>query len=147
MGASNFPRLRHCSTRPAFACTFVVVIPTPSTFTNGRWRAGKALGPEHSDAATSVNNLIWRHFSYNQGQYAKAKPLYQRALAIWEKALDPEHPNVVTSLNNLAALSYNQGQYVKAEPLACGRWRSWKRLRWRPGKGPGPGAPKRGQQP
>ena len=69
----------------------------------------KALGPEHSDAATSVNNLIWRHFSYNQGQYAKAKPLYQRALAIWEKALDPEHPNVVTSLNNLAALSYNQG--------------------------------------
>src|ERR1700732_3021645 len=34
----------------------------------------KALGPEHSDVATSLNNLIWRHFSYNQGQYAKAKP-------------------------------------------------------------------------
>jgi tetratricopeptide (TPR) repeat protein len=62
----------------------------------------KALGPEHSDVATSLNNLIWRHFSYNQGQHAKAKPLYQRALAIWEKALAPERPNVVTSLNNLA---------------------------------------------
>ena len=65
----------------------------------------KALGPEHSDVATSLNNLIWRHFSYNQGQYAKATPLYQRVLAIWEKALDLEHPNVATSLNNLAALS------------------------------------------
>ena len=37
------------------------------------------------------------------GRYAEAEPLYQRALAIWEKALGPDHPEVATSLNNLAA--------------------------------------------
>jgi len=52
-----------------------------------------------------------------QGQYAKAEPLYERALAIWEKALGPEHPDVATALNNLAGLYGAQGQYAKAEPL------------------------------
>ena len=54
---------------------------------------------------------------YNQGQYAKAEPLYQRALEIREKALGPEHPDVATSLNNLAELYRVRGQYAKAEPL------------------------------
>ena len=40
------------------------------------------------------------------GDYAKAEPLFKRALAIREKALGPEHPDVATSLNNLALL-YN----------------------------------------
>ena len=52
-----------------------------------------------------------------QGLYAKAEPLYQRALAISEKALGPEHPDTATSLNNLAVLYNNQGLYAKAEPL------------------------------
>jgi Tetratricopeptide repeat len=43
----------------------------------------------------------------NQGQYAKAEPLYQRPLAIREKALGPEHPDVAASLNNLAWLYHN----------------------------------------
>jgi tetratricopeptide (TPR) repeat protein len=73
------------------------------------------LGPEHPDVATSLNNLAALY--HNQGQYAKAEPLYQRALAIREKALGAEHPKVATSLNNLAALYHNQGQYAKAEPL------------------------------
>ena len=46
-----------------------------------------ALGPEHPDVATSLNNLAMLY--YDQGQYAKAEPLYQRALAIREKALGP----------------------------------------------------------
>ncbi len=52
-----------------------------------------------------------------QGQYAKAEPLYRRALAILEKALGPEHPIVATSLNSLAELYRDQSQYAKAEPL------------------------------
>ena len=51
------------------------------------------------------------------GDYAAARPLYERALAIREKALRPEHPDVAESLNNLAAVYYEQGQYAKAEPL------------------------------
>jgi hypothetical protein len=52
-----------------------------------------------------------------KGQYAKAEPLYGRALAICEKALGPEHPDVATSLNNLAGLYANQGRYAKVESL------------------------------
>ena len=65
--------------------------------------------------ATSLNNLALLYRA--QGQYEKAAPLHERALAIWEQALGPEHPHVATSLNNLALLYDNQGQYGKAEPL------------------------------
>src|SRR4029079_551496 len=51
------------------------------------------------------------------GAYAKAEPLYERALAIREKALGQEHPDVAASLNNLAWLYHTKGDYVKAEPL------------------------------
>ena len=44
-------------------------------------------------------------------------PLYERALAIWEKALGPGHPDVATSLNNLAVLYDAQGAYERALPL------------------------------
>ena len=60
------------------------------------------LGPEHPKTAASLNNLALLY--YNQRKYAKAEPLYQRALAIREKVLGPEHPDTATSLNNLAVL-------------------------------------------
>ena len=52
-----------------------------------------------------------------QGQYAKAEPLYERALVIREKTLGMEHPNVAACLNNLAELYRAQGRYGTAEPL------------------------------
>jgi CHAT domain-containing protein/tetratricopeptide (TPR) repeat protein len=54
---------------------------------------------------------------YQQGKYAEAVPLAQRALAIREKALSKDHPDTATSLNNLALLYKTQGRYEKAEPL------------------------------
>jgi tetratricopeptide (TPR) repeat protein len=75
----------------------------------------KALGPEHPNVASNLNNLALLYHSL--GDYAKAEPLYQRALAIDEKALGLEHPNVATDLNNLAALYDHMGAYAKAEPL------------------------------
>ena len=117
----------------------------------------KALGPEHPDVATSLNNLaalyhaprpirqgraalsaLTRHpgegprprasrrgQSLNnlavlydaQGQYAKAEPLYQRALAIAEKALGPEHPNVATFRTNYAASRRAAGRGAEADAL------------------------------
>ncbi len=62
----------------------------------------KALGPEHSDVAQSLNNLAALYDA--QGRYADAEPLHKRALAIWEEALGPDHPDVATSLENYAAL-------------------------------------------
>ena len=75
----------------------------------------KALGPEHPDVATDLNNLALLY--QGQGKYTEAEPLHKRALAIWEKALGPEHPHVGQSLNNLAALYQAQGKYTEAEPL------------------------------
>ncbi len=75
----------------------------------------KALGPEHPDVATSLNNLAVLYKT--QGKYAEAEPLYKRALAIKERALGPEHPDVATTLNNLAELYYLRGKYAEAKPL------------------------------
>ena len=75
----------------------------------------KALGPDHPDVATSLNNLAVLYRA--TGRYAEAEPLYQRALAIGEKALGPEHPDVATRLNNLAVLYQATGRYAEAEPL------------------------------
>ena len=75
----------------------------------------KALGPDHPDLATYLNNLA--HLYHAQGRYAEAEPLNKQALTIWEKALGPEHPHVATSLNNLAELYKAQGKYAEAEPL------------------------------
>ena len=75
--------------------------------------------------ATSLNNLAGLYQA--QGKYAEAEPLYQRALAIWEKALGPEHPDVATSLNNLAALYQAQGSTGRRSPCTSGPWPSGKR--------------------
>jgi tetratricopeptide (TPR) repeat protein len=52
----------------------------------------KTLGPHHPDVASSLNNLALLYD--NQGRYADAERLYQRALAINEKALGPTPPGV-----------------------------------------------------
>lgn len=75
----------------------------------------KALGPDHPDVATSLNNLA--NLYHNQGKYSEAKPLHVRSLSIREKVFEPDHPDVALSLNNLARLYDNQGKYAEAEPL------------------------------
>lgn len=39
-----------------------------------------------------------------QGEYARAKPLYERCQAIQEKALGSDHPILARTLNNRAGL-------------------------------------------
>jgi tetratricopeptide (TPR) repeat protein len=63
----------------------------------------------------SLNNLAGLY--QTQGQYGKAEPLYQRAVAIREKALGPEHPDAATSLENYADLLRKMRRPVQAEPL------------------------------
>ncbi len=75
----------------------------------------KVLGKEHSDVATTLNNLAELYKA--QGLYEKAEPLHLRSLAIYEKVMGKEHPLVATSLNNLAELYKAEGRYEKAEPL------------------------------
>ena len=56
-------------------------------------------------------------FLHEKGQYAHARPLYERALSIREELLGPEHPKVAESLNDLASLYHIQGKYPQAKPL------------------------------
>ena len=72
----------------------------------------KALGPQHPNVATSLNNLASLYKA--QGRHADAEPLYKRSLAIREKALGPEHPDIAMSLDNYAALLRKTGRAAEA---------------------------------
>ena len=86
----------------------------------------KALGPDHPDVATAVNNLALLYDK--QDRTAEAEPLYKRALAIDEKALGPDHPNVVTVLNSGSALPRSgplrRGRAASAGDLVDEAWSS-----------------------
>jgi len=75
----------------------------------------RALGPDHPEAATSLNNLAELYVSL--GEYANAEPLHKRSLAIKEKVYGPEHPNVALGLNNLAQIYRRKGDLGKAAAL------------------------------
>jgi tetratricopeptide (TPR) repeat protein len=61
--------------------------------------------------ANNLNNLALVYF--NEGKYAEAAELFQRALAIKEKALGPLHPDMAPSLHNLALVYQAQGKYAE----------------------------------
>ncbi len=75
----------------------------------------KALGPNHPDVATALNNLAGLFLG--QGRYGEAEPLLKRSLAIREKALGPDHPRVATALNDLAVLYWWLGRFGEVETL------------------------------
>jgi hypothetical protein len=49
-------------------------------------------------------------------RFAEAKPLYLRALAIFEKQLGPDHPDLASLYHNLGGLEHPRGKYSKGEP-------------------------------
>jgi len=72
------------------------------------------------------NNSEWTKLTsqfrdyYDKGDYAKARPIAQKALLVAEKTEKTDenyHPNVATSLFNLALTYSRRGQYAKAEPF------------------------------
>ena len=75
----------------------------------------KALGADHPDYATSLNNLASLYRA--MGDYARAEPMYREALAIRKKALGADHPDYARSLNNLALLYKAMGDHARAEPM------------------------------
>src|SRR5262249_3421654 len=74
----------------------------------------------HPDLAGSINDLgflLWA-----RGDYARAQPLYERALAMHEKLYSKErfpngHPDLALSINNLGGLLQARGDYARAQPL------------------------------
>ena len=74
-----------------------------------------ALRREDAQAATLANNLGYGLDML--ADYAAARALYERALAIRERVLGADHPHTALSLNNLAALLTATGDYAAARPL------------------------------
>jgi tetratricopeptide (TPR) repeat protein len=70
-----------------------------------------------SEEAGHLLNQIGYYLRNAKGDNEQAKPLYERALAIWEKVHGEEHPLVATSLNNLAEIYRIQSEYEQAKPL------------------------------
>jgi tetratricopeptide (TPR) repeat protein len=75
------------------------------------------IGPP-KDAEDSTRDLMLEADRFHSlGDYAQARPLYERVLEIREKALGPDHPGTAESLNNLAVLLQAQGDLIGARPL------------------------------
>ncbi|OQE11585.1 hypothetical protein PENVUL_c002G01829 [Penicillium vulpinum] len=84
-------------------------------FRRGLTGCEQALGPNHPDTLTSVNNLGTALKS--QGKYLEAEVMYQRALAGREAALGPNHPGTLASVNDIGTALRSQGKYVEAEAI------------------------------
>jgi hypothetical protein len=67
----------------------------------------KALGKEHPDTLTSVNNLAV--VLQDQRKYKQAEEMNRRALEGREKVLEKEHPGTLTSVYSLAYSLHQQG--------------------------------------
>ena len=80
---------------------------------NDSGHPGEIARPGTPQRRVSVHGLANLHADL--GDYAKAEPLYHRALAIREKS--HEHASVANILNTLANLYTNLGDYTKAESL------------------------------
>jgi len=84
----------------------------PNRCTSVRSPLQKALGPDHPDVGTRLNNLAGLYEA--QGRYVEAESHYKRDLVISEKALGADHPDVGINLNNLAALHFAQRNWLVA---------------------------------
>jgi tetratricopeptide (TPR) repeat protein len=78
---------------------------------------GEAVPPACAELPASglLHGLAaYRHYAL--ADYAQARPLYERALAIREKVRGPDHPDTASSLNHLGLLLKDQGDLAGARP-------------------------------
>jgi centrosomal protein CEP104 len=78
-------------------------------------RKERNLGPNHRDVADCLSNIA---ILYNQDGFPdKARPLYERALAIFEAAGGPKSQEVAHTLTDLAVLHLEAGRDEVGRPL------------------------------
>ena len=75
----------------------------------------KIFGEDHTDVASSYNNLASVYSSL--GEYNQAKELHEKALVIWKKINGEDHVDVATSYHNLASVYDSLGKYNQAKEL------------------------------
>ncbi|PWU04987.1 MAG: hypothetical protein C5B51_15595 [Terriglobia bacterium] len=73
----------------------------------------QALGGDHPDTATSMNNLAI--MDLEDGRVSEAEALLAKALEVRQRALGEENPVTLVTLSNLGSLYRAQGKYEQAE--------------------------------
>ena len=115
LGPEHPIRRRASTTSPACFMTRAT-LRARGRSTSARWRYTKRCSAPSTRlrrGASTTSPSCCR----DQSDFAGARPLFERALAIREKALGPEHPHTAMSLNNLALLLRDQGDFAGARPL------------------------------
>jgi tetratricopeptide (TPR) repeat protein len=77
----------------------------------------EVIAPPESDEDPTRQLMLEAERFRGLGDYAQARPLYERVLRIRENRRGPEHPDTATSLNNLAGLLQDQADLEGAQPL------------------------------
>ena len=87
-----------------------------SRYLNGHWRSGVVpLGENHRDYGASLSGLAAMY--YDIGSYAKAEPLYQKALEMTRRTLGENHPDYAHDLINLGLIYREINDDAKAQQL------------------------------
>lgn len=75
----------------------------------------RALGENHPEVATSLNNLAV--LLHDRDKLEEAEPVYRESLAIQRRTLGAQHPGVVVSIGNFAVLLTDLKRFDEAEEL------------------------------
>lgn len=77
----------------------------------------KMLGPEHSDTVDSLLVLAMRPAMAED--FSRARPLYERALALTQQVLGPEAPGTNRVRSNLSRILLSAGEPTEAVGLSA----------------------------
>ncbi|MDC0717758.1 serine/threonine-protein kinase [Nannocystis bainbridge] len=72
----------------------------------------EALGPDHPDVASALNDL--GDNDYARGRYAEARAALEQALVLRTRVLGPDHPDLSNTETSLGALFYATADYRAA---------------------------------
>ncbi|HEV3117599.1 MAG TPA: serine/threonine-protein kinase [Gemmataceae bacterium] len=75
----------------------------------------QALGEQHADTLTSMNDLA--HLYWSQRRFARAEPILSKALEIKRRVRGEDDGDTLSLMNNLALLYLDQREYAKASKL------------------------------
>lgn len=80
----------------------------------GEMRA-RLLGDDHVDTAADI--AAYAAVLDGLGRYTESRPLYARAMAVFEKHYGRRHYEIAVNLHNLASVEWNEGHRERARAL------------------------------
>ncbi len=91
----------------------------PGDFTPLRQHV-ESLAPHAEAAGLDQAPLLWNELGFHYthaGYYKRARPVFERALALYKQTLGEKHPSTITCLGNLGTLASQMGDLPRARQL------------------------------